>query len=455
VAYEFKLPELGENIETGDVVKVLVSPGDALNKDQPVLELETDKAVVEIPSTVSGKVKELQVKEGDQVTIGQVILTLEEEGESTTEAPVVENGQEREEAVQASGQEKAEEKGKETTAPAAREQGQRVEKPLPAKAQPAWEPEIDGEDSAAITPAPATPSVRRLARELGVDIHQVSGSGPSGRISVEDVKHYVRTLISRRVEVSTPAASAEEAHTTLPLPDFEKWGAIEREPMSKVRRKTAEHMGQAWTIPHVTQLDQADISELEQNRKRFAKRVEQVGGKLTLTAIALKVVASALRIFPRFNASLDIAAKELIYKQYCHIGVAVDTERGLLVPVIRNVDQKNVTALALELTELAEKARARKLSLEEMEGSSFTITNLGGLGGGHFTPVINWPDVAILGISRARMMPVYLEGEFQPRLILPLSLSYDHRVIDGADAVRFLRWIAEALEEPLLLSLEG
>jgi pyruvate dehydrogenase E2 component (dihydrolipoamide acetyltransferase) len=272
---------------------------------------------------------------------------------------------------------------------------------------------------------------------------------------VEDVKHYVRTLISRRVEVSTPAASAEEAHTTLPLPDFEKWGAVEREPMSKVRRKTAEHMGQAWTIPHVTQLDQADISELEQNRKRFAKRVEQVGGKLTLTAIALKVVASALRIFPRFNASLDIAAKELIYKQYCHIGVAVDTERGLLVPVIRNVDQKNVTALALELTELAEKARARKLSLEEMEGSSFTVTNLGGLGGGHFTPVINWPDVAILGISRAKMAPVYRGGEFQPRLILPLSLSYDHRVIDGADAVRFLRWIAEALEEPLLLSLEG
>jgi pyruvate dehydrogenase E2 component (dihydrolipoamide acetyltransferase) len=454
VAYEFKLPELGENIETGDVVKVLVSPGDALNKDQPVLELETDKAVVEIPSTVSGKVKELQVKEGDQVTIGQVILTLEEEGESTTEAPVVENVQRNEETAQASVREKVGEKGEEASAPAARDQKHRAEAPL-SEAQPHWEPETERERNKAAAPAPATPSVRRLARELGVDIHQVTGSGPNGRISVEDVKHYVRTLISRRAEVSTPAASAEEAHTTLPLPDFEKWGAVEREPMSKVRRKTAEHMGQAWTIPHVTQLDQADISELEQNRKRFAKRVEQVGGKLTLTAIALKVVASALRIFPRFNASLDIAAKELIYKQYCHIGVAVDTERGLLVPVIRNVDQKNVTALALELTELAEKARARKLSLEEMEGSSFTVTNLGGLGGGHFTPVINWPDVAILGISRAKMAPVYRGGEFQPRLILPLSLSYDHRVIDGADAVRFLRWIAEALEEPLLLSLEG
>jgi pyruvate dehydrogenase E2 component (dihydrolipoamide acetyltransferase) len=290
---------------------------------------------------------------------------------------------------------------------------------------------------------------------LGVDIHRGSGSGPNGRISVEDVKHYVRTLVSQRAEVPASVAPAMEPMAMMPLPKFEKWGAVEREPMSKVRRKTAEHMSQAWTIPHVTQQDQADITALEQNRKRFAKRVEQGGGKLTLTAIVLKVVASALKAFPRFNTSLDMAAKELIYKQYCHIGVAVDTERGLLVPIIRDVDQKNITALALELTELAEKARARKLSLEEMEGSSFTVTNLGGLGGGYFTPIINWPDVAILGLSRARMTPVHIEGEFQPRLILPLSLSYDHRVIDGADAVRFLRWIAEALEEPLLLSLEG
>jgi pyruvate dehydrogenase E2 component (dihydrolipoamide acetyltransferase) len=225
--------------------------------------------------------------------------------------------------------------------------------------------------------------------------------------------------------------------------------------MSKVRDKTAEHMIHAWTIPHVTQYDQADITKLEQDRKRLAKRVEKAGGKLTLTAIVLKVVASALKVFPNFNTSLDLAAKELIYKQYYHVGVAVDTEHGLLVPVIRQADQKNIAALAVELTELAEKARNRKLSPEEMEGSTFTITNLGGLGGSHFSPIINWPEVAILGISRAKMTPLYIEGELQPRLLLPLSLSYDHRVIDGADAVRFLRWIAETLEDPILLSLEG
>ncbi|KFI22984.1 2-oxo acid dehydrogenase subunit E2 [Nitrosococcus oceani] len=447
MAREFKLPELGENIESGDVAKVLVSPGDTLEKDQPVLELETDKAVVEIPSTASGKIKELKVKAGDQVAIGQVILTLEEgEEEAQEDVPAA-----REEPKP-----EQEHKPPEKSAPATgRQQPTTDVSPIEARGEGGTEREkIPDYEATSSAPAPATPSVRRLARELGVDIHEVAGSGPGGRISGDDVKHYVRALISQRPVPSAPAV-VSQASPSLPLPSFEKWGSVEREPMSRVRRRTAEQMSQAWTIPHVTQHDQADITRLEQARKRFAKRVEQAGGKLTLTAIALKVVAAALQAFPRFNTSIDVDAKELVYKQYCHIGVAVDAEHGLLVPVIREADQKNIAQLAVELTELAEKARSRKIGPEEMAGGSFTITNLGGLGGSYFTPIINWPEVAILGLSRAKMAPLYIEGEFQPRLLLPLSLSYDHRVIDGADAVRFLRWIVEALEDPLLLSLEG
>ncbi|ADJ28077.1 2-oxo acid dehydrogenase subunit E2 [Nitrosococcus watsonii] len=446
---EFKLPELGENVESGDVAKVLVSPGDTLEKDQPVLELETDKAVVEIPSTVSGKIKELKVEIGDQVAIGQVILTLEEGEEDIQEEAPAAKEEAKPEQDDKPSEKNAAVTGGQQPAPKVSRMEAREERGIKRD-------EITAAPETTVSaPAPATPSVRRLARELGVDIHEVTGSGPGGRISGDDVKHYVRALVSQRTTPSSAPGVVSQATPFLPLPAFEKWGAVEREPMSKIRRKTAEQMSQAWTIPHVTQHDQADITRLEQARKRLARRVEQAGGKLTLTAIALKVVAAALRAFPRFNTSIDVDAKELVYKQYCHIGVAVDAEHGLLVPVLREVDQKNIAQLAVELTELAEKARSRKIGPEEMAGGSFTITNLGGLGGSYFTPIINWPEVAILGLSRAKLTPLYREGELQPRLLLPLSLSYDHRVIDGADAVRFLRWIAEALEDPLLLSLEG
>jgi pyruvate dehydrogenase E2 component (dihydrolipoamide acetyltransferase) len=239
------------------------------------------------------------------------------------------------------------------------------------------------------------------------------------------------------------------------LPDFEKWGGIERQPMSNVRRKTAEHLTHSWFAPHVTNHDLADISDLETQRKRYAGKAEASNGKLTMTAIALKFVAAALKVFPQFNASVDMENEEIVLKKYIHIGVAVDTERGLLVPVIRDVDQKNIVEISVELSEVAEKARNRKLGLEDMQGGTFTITNLGGIGGTAFTPIINWPEVAILGISRGRKEPVLVDGEFVPRLMLPLSLSYDHRLIDGADAARFLRWLAEAFENPFLLSLEG
>jgi pyruvate dehydrogenase E2 component (dihydrolipoamide acetyltransferase) len=225
--------------------------------------------------------------------------------------------------------------------------------------------------------------------------------------------------------------------------------------MSNVRRKTAEHVSYGWIAPHVTQHDKADITNLEKLRKEYGKKAEQAGGKLTVTAIILKVTASALRVFPQFNTSVDMANNEIIYKKYYHIGVAVDTDRGLLVPVIRDVDKKNIIELSVELNQISEKARSKKITLEEMKGSTFTISNLGGLGGAYFTPIINFPEVAILGVSRSSIEPVLIDGQFEPRLMLPLSLSYDHRVIDGADAARFLRWVAEALEQPFKLILEG
>jgi pyruvate dehydrogenase E2 component (dihydrolipoamide acetyltransferase) len=303
-------------------------------------------------------------------------------------------------------------------------------------------------------PVPASPHVRRLAREIGVDIHAVKGSGPGGRISDEDVKaHAKNALLAAAVAAQAPR---EAAFLEPELPDFSKWGKTERVSMRGVRRKTAEHLRQAWsTIPHVTQQDRADITELEQLRARFAPRAEEAGGKMTVTAIALKVCASALKVFPQFNASIDMAKEEIIYKQYINIGVAVDTDRGLLVPVIRDVDKKNIVELAAEMTQLSKKARDRKLTPGEMEGGTFTITNLGGIGGTGFSPIVNHPEVAILGLSRSRMEPEWVNNKFEPRLILPLSLSYDHRLIDGADAARFLRWIAEAFEQPFLLSVQG
>jgi pyruvate dehydrogenase E2 component (dihydrolipoamide acetyltransferase) len=300
-------------------------------------------------------------------------------------------------------------------------------------------------------PAAAWPSVRRLAREVGVDIGEVAGQGPGGRIRIEDVKNHAQRLLA---DTSRHDAAAEPL--AVALPDFTRWGDVEREPMSSVRRATAEHMAQAWsTIPHVTQHAKADITALEDLRKRFTARTEAAGGKLTVTAIVLKVVATALKLFPQFNASLDLGRQEIVYKRFYHIGVAVDTDRGLLVPVIRDVDQKNLVQLSVELTEVAEKARSKKITLAEMQGGTFTVTNLGGIGGSHFSPIINAPEVAILGLARSGIEPHYIAGQFEPRLMLPLSLSYDHRLIDGADGARFIRWVVEALEQPFLLTLEG
>jgi len=290
-----------------------------------------------------------------------------------------------------------------------------------------------------------------MARELGVDISQVPGTGSSGRISIDDVKAYVKRLITARSGGAVAGAPAAE-----PLPDFTRWGAVERQPMRAVRRKTAERLSVAWsTIPHVTQHDFADVTGIERVRAAYQKRTGDTA-HLTITAIAVKIVAAALRAFPLFNSSIDVAAGEIVYKQYVNIGVAVDTDHGLLVPVIRDADTKSLTDIAADLATLSDKARTRKIALDEMQGGCFSISNLGGIGGSFFTPIINPPEVAILGISRARLEPIFDKesGQFAPKLMLPLSLSYDHRVIDGADGIRFLRWVAETFEQPFLLTLQ-
>ncbi len=447
-ASEFRLPELGENISQGELVRLMIEPGTKVSEGQPVMELETDKAVIEVPSSVSGTVKQIQVKPGDKVKVGALIFTLEGGAVAIPERPKhapVEyvSGQHSARlafqlAIQAEG--KTEEEALKPDRPS---------QALPSFSMPAQLGKVAG--TALGDPIPAAPHVRRLARELGVDIHGVSGSGPGGRISEDDVKAFSKSLLMAATTQPAVAHFAEPA-----LPDFSKWGKIERVAMRGVRRKTAEHLREAWnTIPHVTQQDKADITELEQLRSRFAPKAEEAGGKMTVTAIALKVCASALKVFPQFNASIDISHEEVVYKQYIHIGVAVDTERGLLVPVIRDVDKKNIVEIAAELSQISKKAKEKKLSPADMEGGTFTITNLGGIGGTGFSPIVNHPEVAILGLSRSSMEPVWMNGKFEARRVLPLSLSYDHRLIDGADAARFLRWIAEAFEQPFLLSVQG
>ncbi len=414
-ATEFKLPELGENIDQGDLVRLMISPGSRVSEGQPVMELETDKAVVEVPSSVTGTVKEVKVKEGTKIKVGQVIFTLEGGATAQAEKPKhgpVEHISEQHEA-RLSLQAAIHAEGKTEAQVILPDQPSAL---APKEfAMPEQLGKVAGTEHRA--PAPAAPHVRRLAREIGVDIYEVKGSGPGGRINEDDVKAHAKSLLA-----STAAQSAQgNRFAPSPLPDFTKFGKIERVSMRGVRRKTAQHLWEAWTtIPHVTQQDKADITELEQLRARFAPKAEEAGGKMTVTAIALKVVASALKVFPQFNASIDLAKEEIVYKQFINVGVAVDTDRGLLVPVIRDVDKKNIVELAAELTQISRKAKDKKLTPAEMEGGTFTITNLGGIGGTGFSPIVNYPEVAILGLSRSSMEPIWMNGKFEPRQVLPL-----------------------------------
>jgi pyruvate dehydrogenase E2 component (dihydrolipoamide acetyltransferase) len=442
MAIEIQLPELGEGVEGGEVVDVKVAPGAEVNEGQALLEVEAEKSTVEIPSPMASRITKVLVRKGDKVTTGQPLFLVEAAAGSKGQA------------------------SKAVTAPAARAEAG----PTPAQTakpvtttdrQPDPVPVAAREGNGRRTEAPefqpldtperlvpAGPATRRLARELGVALARVRGTAPGGRVTQEDVKAFVKELAA-----GSAAAARGSLPQAPPLPDFERWGPIERQPLESVRRKTAEQMALAWSlIPHVTQHDLADITDLEAFRKQ---QQDASGPKLTVTAFALKAAAIALHQFPRFNASLDLGAGQLIVKRYYHLGLAVDTERGLLVPVLRDVDKKSVAQLAGEMAELAERARQKKLSADDMRGGTFTITNLGGIGGTGFTPIINYPEVAILGLSRSRLQPAVRDGQIVPRLLLPLSLSYDHRVIDGADAARFVRRLAEMLENPLLMLLHA
>jgi pyruvate dehydrogenase E2 component (dihydrolipoamide acetyltransferase) len=490
MAIEVKIPQISEGVESAQVIEILVSEGDSVKEGQSLIAVETDKASVEVPSSDSGKVKEIKVKEGDEVKVGDVILILEEEGEEDGGEDEKEKDKKKEdkkakedeedkdedeeqedkkkEDVEAEDKNKEEDKEKEENKK--KEEGdeedeikedkegkskKKEEKEDKEKTKDKQDKESEEEgykkeksekekegdekegDSDQVA---ASPKIRRLAREIGVSLKEVSGSGPGGRITEEDVKSQSKEKKEKPSKEATQQTS---------LPDFSKWGAVEKEPLSNIRKTTAKATANSWqTIPHVFQFDEADISGIEEYMEKNQEKAEKAGGKLTITAILVKVMANALQQFPRFNASVDMENEEVILKKYYSIGIAVDTEKGLLVPVIRDVEKKTIIEIAVEITELSEKTRNGELSPEEMQGGNISISNLGGIGGTNFTPIVYPPQVAILGVSRAKQQPVYREGGFEPRQILPMSLSYDHRLIDGADGAKFLRWICQALEDP-------
>ncbi|UQN05322.1 dihydrolipoyllysine-residue acetyltransferase [Deinococcus sp. QL22] len=461
---QITLPDVGDNIEQGTVVTVLVKVGDTVTEGQPVIEIETDKAVIEVPANVGGTVQSVNVNVGDTVKIGAVLLTLGGGAAPAAAAPATPVPA----PTQAPAQGDAPVSSLSTERPTPAGAGQQSpERAQPATQQPGAERPYNTQAYDNRLLVPAAPSIRRMAREMGVDIHDVHGTGIAGRISEEDVRRTAGTPSVGQPNVGQPgvaaaaqpaasAPAAAPAQVPASLPNFEKWGTVRREDMSGIRKATVRSMAASWSsIPMVTHFDKADVTRMEEVRKQFGARVEKAGGKLTMTHILMKVVANALRKFPKFGASLDLGNNQVIYKDYVNLGVAVDTPVGLLVPVLKDADRKSITEIVLELNELAGKARDRKLKPDEMQGATFTISNLGGIGGHAFTPIVNSPEVAILGVSRGGFEPVWNKetNAFEPRNMLPLSLTYDHRLIDGADAARFVRHICETLEDPFLISL--
>lgn len=432
-----EIPALGEGVEGGTVVSIAVSEGDEVKEGQTLFELETGKATVEVPAPAAGTLASLTVSEGDDLKVGDSVGTL------TTTAGTSGSGSK---AAKKSSEKKSPAKSQTKPAPASKKS---ESSPAPADSAPLQAAAERPEHS----PIPASPSVRKFAREIGVDINQVPGNGPRGRIQMEDVKAWSKQL---HRQGPAPAAAAAAPAKKVPLPDFSKFGGIETEKMSAIRRMTVAHMDNCWsTIPHVTQFDEADVTDLEALRKSFQPKAEKAGTKLTMTAMLIKILGSALKAFPNFNASIDPEKEEIIFKKYVNVGCAVETPKGLVVPVIRGVDGKNMIEISKDLGDLAGQMREGKINPSVLQGGCITLSNLGGLSGKHFTPIVNGPEVAILGVGRAAMKPVWENGEFVPRLMMPLSLSYDHRLIDGADGTRFMRWIVEAIEQPLLISLEG
>ncbi len=416
---EIRVPDLG-GADSVDIVSVLVSVGDSVNAEDPLLELESDKATVELPAPASGKITRIDVKEGDSLKEGDLVGVMEVSGGRSQVAGEEERGA------------RSEEQGARSE-----EQGARSEERGKAPESPAAPPAETG------TLVHAGPAVRKIAREFGVDLTQVRGSGPKGRILKEDVQSWVKNQLQSGGSAPTTGGAGIPA---VELPDFSQFGEIERRPMNKIQKLTAQGMQRSWlNVPHVTQFEDADITDLEAFRKARKSEGESRGVKLTFVPFLLKACAYALRQYPQFNVSLDMANEQLIQKHYCHIGVAVDTPKGLVVPVVRDVDSKSIWQLAEEVQTLAGKARDGKLTKDDMSGACFTITSLGGIGGTAFTPIVNTPEVAILGVSKASTQPVWDGEQFQPRLMVPLSLSYDHRAINGADAARFTALLSRLL----------
>ena len=428
---DLKLPNLGEGAESGTVVNIFVKEGDHVSKDQPILELENEKAVATIPSTAEGQVTRIYVKPGEKVSVGQRLLSLGEGGGAVpAEAPVVKKAEPRDEEPE-------------------RETGViQTPAPPPSTHEEVTEPPAESPSGA---PPAAAPSIRKLARDLGIDLARVRGSARGGRILLEDVRAYIQRLqrlaAQPRTAAPSPAPAAPAPKPPAERIDFSRWGPVSRQRLSPLREVIARRMADNWNaIPHVTQFDEADITNLNALRKQYAPVYEQKGARLTLTSFALKIVADTLKKHALFNSSLDEAGNELVLKQYYHIGVAVDTEAGLIVPVIRDVDKKDLLQLSKELEEIAKKARERKVTAEELKGGTFTISNQGGIGGAHFTPIVNRPEVAILGLGRGVLKAVVRDGKIEPRLMMPIGLSYDHRVIDGGTAARFTVDLVQGFE---------
>lgn len=426
---EIRVPRLGEGADNGTVISVFVKEGDKVEKNQTLIELENEKAVAPIPAGTAGVVSKVHVKVGDKISVGQLIATL---GGASGGA----------------------------SAPAAPAQNPAAAAPRPQAVPSASAPVSYAAPAAAPAPyqyqstlgiaPPASPSVRKLARDLGIDLAKVRGSESGGRIVLADLRDYIQHL--QAAAFSAPQAAAAPAPQAPSKPaaesiDFSKWGPVTKKPLTSLRKKIGEKMQESWNaIPHVTQNDEVDVTDVMQWTKQYGAEYEKKGVKLTLTSLILKACVQALKKYPGFNSSLDEAAGEMVTKGYYHLGVAVDTEQGLIVPVLRDVDKKNLYEISKELGELAEKTRQRKVSLDELKGGTFTISNLGGIGGSHFTPIINRPEVAILGVSRGVLKPVIRNQKIDQRVMMPLSLSYDHRVIDGADGARFIREIVKSLE---------
>ncbi len=444
------LPDLGEDIEEADVLQIYVSVGDEVVLEQPIAEIETEKATLDLPSPVAGTVIEIHVRAGDTIRPGDPVLSVDSTT-SPTGPPLL--------------QQAPAELVADSSSPPIETTAQIEPEPAPTR-----EPKVDPDHPAPIlrvppaAPAPllegdlesrpvfASPSVRRFAREIGVDIRTVRGSGPGGRIDQADIKRHAR---------ETPPQAPNPGNSERfpgPLPDFSEFGAVERIPMSRLRRTIKRNMTVSWhEVPHVTLFHTADVTELEQVRRDYRERAEEAGGRLTITAILLKITAAALMAHPHVNSSIDAENDELVLKKYVNVGVAVDTPRGLVVPVIRDVDRKNIIELSVELTDISERARSGDLGLQDFRGSSFTLTNLGGMGTGHFTPIIHHPNSAILGIGLAEKRPEWSDvlDSWEPRSILPMSFTFDHRVMDGADGARFMTWIADVIRQPLVLALGG